>query len=363
MNLRINKIALSSFKRILMISDIHGALDTFKQVLDKVKFSERDALVIVGDLCEKGNQSAETLRYIRILTQTNNNVFVVCGNCDILYEEFEIEQTSEYVDYLKWRKQSLLNEWLSEVGFQIQETTTPKEIYRALQHNAFQDDINFLKQLPHIIESEAFIFAHAGITNEKDVTANHVESVVSMPLFYKQDVSFKKTVVVGHYPVSAYYQQTICMNPVYDAKKHILCLDGGNVVKGEIGQLNVCIYEQGKYHFDYVHKQQHIIAIKRNDSEKQTIVNIVWPDYSLRLLEKGEHFSLCESANNQAWIKNEHIDMDKLAANQDTTSYQFSYIKGDCFECISDAYSGYYLAKQNGIIGWVNKEHFRMENL
>ena len=48
--------------RLIVISDIHGHLDRFKALLQKVKYTPDDYLIILGDFVEKGDQVIETIR-------------------------------------------------------------------------------------------------------------------------------------------------------------------------------------------------------------------------------------------------------------------------------------------------------------
>ena len=50
---RIRKVSLPEKSRILAVSDIHGELDYFKGLLEKIGFGAGDALIIVGDMLEK----------------------------------------------------------------------------------------------------------------------------------------------------------------------------------------------------------------------------------------------------------------------------------------------------------------------
>ena len=68
-------------RRIAAISDIHGKLDYLKGLLDKCELKPDDAIVLVGDLLEKGPDSLGTLRYVMELAK-RREVYTVCGNCD-----------------------------------------------------------------------------------------------------------------------------------------------------------------------------------------------------------------------------------------------------------------------------------------
>ena len=57
---RVKRAEFRPGQRILMISDIHGHDSVFRKLLKKAAFTQGDALVIVGDLLEKGTESQRT---------------------------------------------------------------------------------------------------------------------------------------------------------------------------------------------------------------------------------------------------------------------------------------------------------------
>ena len=50
--------------RVIAVSDVHGHADYLRGVLGRVCLTADDALVIVGDLLEKGPKNLETLREV-----------------------------------------------------------------------------------------------------------------------------------------------------------------------------------------------------------------------------------------------------------------------------------------------------------
>ena len=60
--------------------DIHANYEKLMGVLDKVGFSDSDTLYSVGDICDRGRDSAEVVRFLRSLGDRFKPVF---GNHDI----------------------------------------------------------------------------------------------------------------------------------------------------------------------------------------------------------------------------------------------------------------------------------------
>ena len=53
--IRIQQIDLNKYARTIITSDIHGDYDGFMAMLQQVNLTYDDALIIVGDIFEKGN--------------------------------------------------------------------------------------------------------------------------------------------------------------------------------------------------------------------------------------------------------------------------------------------------------------------
>ena len=66
-------------RRTIVISDIHGHRAWLEKLLKKVDFSEKDILIIVGDMIEKGPESLNTIRYIMELCE-KYTVYPMMGN-------------------------------------------------------------------------------------------------------------------------------------------------------------------------------------------------------------------------------------------------------------------------------------------
>lgn len=62
-----------------VISDIHGCYKEFLTMLDKIRFSDTDQLVLAGDYIDKGKQSYEILQWIG---NCPANVVFIRGNHD-----------------------------------------------------------------------------------------------------------------------------------------------------------------------------------------------------------------------------------------------------------------------------------------
>lgn len=46
------------FDKIYVFGDLHGNYDLFIKMLEKIKFTKDDLIVILGDSCDRGNKTA-----------------------------------------------------------------------------------------------------------------------------------------------------------------------------------------------------------------------------------------------------------------------------------------------------------------
>ena len=73
--------------RLIATSDIHGSLKLFNELLELIRLTDEDALVIVGDMCERGEDSLGVIRRAMELSR-RGNVRVLAGNKDLRAIEY-----------------------------------------------------------------------------------------------------------------------------------------------------------------------------------------------------------------------------------------------------------------------------------
>ena len=358
MKAKVEKITLYKNRRIIVISDIHGNLKLFKKLLEKVNYTKDDVLILVGDLIEKGENSLETVRYI-IQLSNEQEVYVVTGNCDVLWEDIKYEVDNDsLLKYMLFRKNSLLNEMCNALSIEVNEKSDMAFINEQLRLN-FVMELDYLEKLPHIIETEDYIFAHAGITTE-DLEKNEINKVIKRDAFMNENLFFSKYVVVGHWPTANYGIEKGCCNPIINEEQKIISIDGGNAIKTE-GQLNALIIDGDNITFDSVDDLLKGEIIKTQYSNKNTI-QITWIDNLIDILKEGEEFSLCKhvSSGHNLLIKNDKIFKAKDGIRcYDCTDYFIDAEKGSIVSIIEKA-NEITLVKNDGVIGWVRNENLKL---
>ncbi|KPL58860.1 metallophosphoesterase [Rossellomorea vietnamensis] len=358
---KIKEVKLPNQGRIIVISDIHGELNLFTNLLNNLNLRSEDYVIINGDLCEKGSNSKGTVRYIMDLSNSNPNVHVTEGNCDTVVEDL-LEENPKLMNYLRSKKHSILKEWLDEAGFDLKEETTVQEVKNILTQH-FSNEIQWLMELPTAIETEDYIFVHAGLDDKEDWRETDRLSAITMPAFLEKSHRTGKYVIVGHWPVVNYTSDIPSNNPIVNQEKKIISIDGGNVIKST-GQLNAFIIHRTKNGdtFSHIYTDHHLYceAMKDFTAEPTMSGSISYPNYELIPLQPSEHFTLCRQVGTDEllYVKNEYIHQSEkgtYSAKTDISCAQISVNIGDIISVVDSSCTGYDLIKKNGEEGWVPK--------
>lgn len=180
---------------LLVIGDVHGSLYTFKELLNRFWDYERDMLIQVGDLIDRGNYSPDTVKYCRELyKQHPNNVIFLKGN-----HEFEI---------IEHFCNGPNTNWLRQCG---------AETMRQYQIGGFnlKDDIEWFSNMPLSWSNEKFFISHAGIAEACTSPFNERDS---QGLLWNRSSlkNIEKLQVVGHTPCEGdkpfYNEKANCWN-------------------------------------------------------------------------------------------------------------------------------------------------------
>ena len=354
---RIKRLNIEDGRRILVISDIHANIPYFQGVLKEVGFNSRDLLIIDGDFLEKGPDSLKTLHIVMELCK-KGNCHAVCGNCDDwadIYDPDHGEDADEHLmRYVLWKKCGLIWDMLNFSGidpFELESFSTIKEKL----HENFREEFDFLGSLPHAIETENFIFAHAGMTPGKPLSCQTSDELDRCDGLLNRDWAFDKWLIVGHWPVMLYGSDTVCANPIINREKKIISIDGGCVLKDD-GQLN-CLIIPNKSSEDFDFAAYDPFPVKTVLSSQQggeKSYYIRWGDSFVQVLNRGEEFSRCRHVRTgyEMDILTKYLFTDdEFTDCNDCTDYVLPLKKGDKVRVVEKCSGGYFV-KHNGTSGW-----------
>lgn len=352
---RIQRLSVAPGQRILVVSDIHANLPYFRGLLEKVQFCDSDVLIIDGDFLEKGKQSLETLRFIMELSR-GGNVHALCGNCDDWFDIFAMGDVGDgYVlDYIRKRQNGLLWDMLGEMGVDPFDLSSLGDVKPALRE-AFSEEWAFLSSIPHAIETEHFVFAHAGADPAKPLEEHSAEELFRCDAFLRTGRKFDKWVVVGHWPVMLYGGDTVSAAPIIDREKHIISIDGGCVLKDD-GQLNALVIPDiSSEAFNYIAYDPFPKAkVLRDQPGGERSYYIRWGDSTVEVLERGEEFSRCRHVRTgyEMDILTKYLFTDeRITGCNDCTDYVLPLRAGDTVSVVETSSRGYFV-KHDSVSGW-----------
>lgn len=352
---KVIKENFSKYKRIYAISDLHGFLDLFNQFYDDLNLKKDEALVIVGDIIEKGEQSLGLVRRLMELCEVQDNLYILRGNNDTLLKEFVNDEYSdeEVLGYLTRYKdmQSILIDIAKENHIDYTSLEGIKSLKKIITSN-YQKEMNFLDSFPHILDCERAIFVHAGIKPNVELEKQEEGFVLEAKAFASMGYHFEKPVVVGHWPSSNYSDSKIIVNSYYDRKSNIISIDGGVGIKGWY-QINVLIFDENGIAFDAYDDLPEEIALE-DQKEKQDAVTLIFPKTEVQILERGERISKCYVPYLQKIMEFDNTSLYQYKGAEyceDFTNVELSVFSGEIIsKCIGLNMEKLY--KKNGIVGY-----------
>lgn len=348
-------------RRIIVMSDLHGVPSFFHGLLKAVDFNERDILVLLGDLVEKGPDSLELLREVMELSK-QYTVYTVCGNCDGLvlrfadsdggdagWERFFCRYLPQHPESAVWqlaRAAGCDNTELSARGF--------AQMRRAMRENCAQE-LDFLRSLPHILETEHLVFVHGGVPSMENMERLPAFGVMKNDDFMSQGHAFDKYCIVGHWPVTLYDPAVPSAKPLIDRDRRIISIDGGCALKLD-GQLNALIIpEESSQDFLWAAYDglERVRALDWQEPGTDPL-NIRWGHDRVELLDEGEELSMClhPESGRIIPILNRYLYMGEEGLRcHDSTDYELPVEPGDLLALVERTQDGI-LAKKDGATGW-----------
>ena len=368
--------AIGPCRRVVAVSDIHGNLPFLKGLLERVALTPDDVLVLVGDLLEKGRDSLATLRYVMEL-QEKYTVYPLCGNCDYIDRMFLEGQAvgedafsrwmlngsgSSSVDeglwpiLNWWKERSTLIQMGLELGLPMPRQASDLPALRAALLDNFPNETAFLMNMPHILEAGNFIFVHGGIPREDALEELDAYSCMKNDDFMDQGLSFRKWVVVGHWPVTLYNPSIQQSAPVIDRERHIASIDGGCVLKVD-GQLNALIIPDiygDKMDYTAYDGLKPVTALDAQEASPDP-VNILWSDSAVEVLsEDGDCVRVRHPPTGRVLqLPRDFVSRwrDGQIHTEDATDYRLPVKPGDTLYLVRETGWGY-LVKKDSVTGW-----------
>ena len=223
---------------IFVIGDIHGMKDKYEEILDKMAPADTDAVFVLGDVIDVGDDSIEILKDMMYRA----NIYPVLGEHEYMARKVlpliaDFKSTDEALEKLTGEEKDLLTEWLT---MKSEKTISD---FLSLSDEDKESIIDYLSEFQSYEEVEAggktFVLAHSGIDGfdaDKDLEDYEDEAFVFAKTDYSVPLFNSKYLITGHMP-------TVAINPklmgkIYSKNGHI-AIDCGAAYGGKLA--GICL--------------------------------------------------------------------------------------------------------------------------
>jgi len=355
---KVRPIRLPAGRRVLVISDIHGNLPFFKGLLKKAAFSADDILILLGDILEKSEGGLEALHYVMELSR-RYTVYTLRGNCDDITPAFvdggrHIPAAFYPRYFAAWGEKCAAVKLAHAAGAAIEDPSDYPAARRAIAA-AFPEELDFLRGLPHIYRNDDYLFVHGGVPREERLEELEAHGCMKNDDFLGQGHSFRRWVVVGHWPVTLYHPDIPSAKPILLSDRHIASIDGGCTLKVD-GQLNALILpEEPGGQFSYLaYDGNEVMTALDPQAPSADPINIRWGRSRLEVLEQGTEFCRCRhlESGRELDILTSYLREDEGGVYcEDSTDYRLPVTAGERLSIVRRTSRGT-LAKKDGATGW-----------
>ena len=198
--------------RVFVIGDIHGCCNTFKKLLsEKLAIQKSDKIYCIGDYIDRGNDSKGVIDFIINLRIKGYEVFTLRGN----HEQMMLDSIID---------QERLDLWIINGGLETLKSFGISSVNQ-LSHTY----LTFLEQTKFFIETNQYIFVHAGLNFriENPFTDKEAMLWIRDEYFDKSKIN-NRILIHGHTPMPfEYLSKQTNLNKIN--------IDGGCVYKHKSG--------------------------------------------------------------------------------------------------------------------------------
>ncbi|MFJ7735413.1 metallophosphoesterase [Lysinibacillus sp. NPDC097287] len=220
--------------RILAISDIHGELGLFQQLLVKVNYNAaQDQLFLLGDYIDRGPASSGVLNLVAELKA--NGARVLMGNHEALM--LAACRSVDPKPWLHWITVCGGDKTLESYGYKIEDfdeaviANTLPAFIRSLPK--LEEHLKLMESFESYIELEDAIFVHGGVVPGKAPIDTEKNELLWIREEFHAGYQGGKTVIFGHTPTYKLYHDAANFS-VYFGENNIIGIDGGAVFGGQL---------------------------------------------------------------------------------------------------------------------------------
>ncbi len=196
--------------RVIAIGDVHGCADELDAMLDKIAPTVDDTLVFLGDIINRGPDSARVIKTVKSL----GNARCLLGNHELRLLRYHHEGDPDILKAYDWEtlKQIGRDDWAFLESLEL--TISYPELETVFVHGGFLPDRPWTEQGPEIVTSIQVIDTETGQYGKRSQFANSVS--------WAERWKGPPFVVCGHTPREDVYRRpwSLCIDTacVYGGK-------------------------------------------------------------------------------------------------------------------------------------------------
>ncbi|MFC5604499.1 metallophosphoesterase family protein [Sporosarcina koreensis] len=225
-------------KRTLVISDIHGELALFEELLQHIGYHpDQDQLILLGDYIDRGPHSKEVLD--KVMKLSDEGAVVLKGNHEDMMVRALID--GEERVWKNWINRNGGTETLKSYGFAEKDFKVEEEepfVKPAIHSKELEDHLHFIQNLDTYLEWEDTIFVHAGVHPEKPIEETDPYELIWIRDVFHNGYCGEKTVIFGHTPTKNLHKDKQGCS-VYFGDNRIIGIDGAAVYGGQLNCLQL----------------------------------------------------------------------------------------------------------------------------
>ncbi len=154
-------------QRVYAVGDVHGRLDLFERLIEliRVDSAARPAvstrLILLGDVIDRGPQSAELVRRLIRYTRATDKIVVLKGNHEAMMVEALLGDRRALPAWLAHGGDATLLSWGTPPA--VLQGRSLTAIRRLARQVVSEDELAWLDNLPLAYRWGGYLFVHAGI--------------------------------------------------------------------------------------------------------------------------------------------------------------------------------------------------------
>ncbi|OCC15303.1 Serine/threonine protein phosphatase [Dissulfuribacter thermophilus] len=186
-------------RKIIAIGDIHGMRSKLALLLNKLPIEwGRDVLIFLGDYVDRGPEAKDTVSdLIELKKSFPDTTRFLMGNHEYMFMNY-LHDRGILEDFPYVGDNSILSTFIATGGLKTLDS------YYSLDDglDVPQEHIDFFSSLELYVETEEYIFVHAGLKPYREIRDQKIDDLLWIRFeFIDSDYDWGKRVIFGHTPL------------------------------------------------------------------------------------------------------------------------------------------------------------------